>query len=144
MFEDNFENRFRSNGRTLITRSILGCGTMEMGGPLQNVAGNICEIRKVRRNNWRENSRKKKKGGRENGLSETVSIFQYRERQISPVDFFLSRIIPVSNAYSLSSYRFDATSCFVHPVDPIVSDRIIKEKKKMKENQGKRRKKIEK
>lgn len=32
MFEDNFENRFRSNGRTLITRSILGCGTMEMGG----------------------------------------------------------------------------------------------------------------
>lgn len=87
---------------------------------------------------------KKKRRGRENGLSETVSIFQYRERQISPVDFFLSRIIPVSNAYSLSSYRFDATSCFVHPVDPIVSDRIIKEKKKMKENQGKRRKKIEK
>lgn len=32
----------------------------------------------------------------------------------------------------------------MHPVDPIVSDRIIKEKKKMKENQGKRRKKIEK
>lgn len=63
MFEDNFENRFRSNGRTLITRSILGCGTMEMGGPLQNVAGNICEIRKVRRNNWRENSRKKKREG---------------------------------------------------------------------------------
>lgn len=87
---------------------------------------------------------KKKRRGRENGLSETVSIFQYRERQISPVDFFLSRIIPVSNAYSLSSYRFDATSCFVHPVDPIVSDRIIKKKKKMKENQGKRRKKIEK
>lgn len=114
---------------------------MEMGGPLQNVAGNICEIRKVRRNNWRENSRKKKRRGRENGLSETVSIFQYRERQISPVDFFLSRIIPVSNAYSLSSYRFDATSCFVHPVDPIVSDRIIKKKKDERKSREKEEKK---
>lgn len=138
MFEDNFENRFRSHFNHKID------SRMWNNGNGRNVAGNICEIRKVRRNNWRENSRKKKKGGRENGLSETVSIFQYRERQISPVDFFLSRIIPVSNAYSLSSYRFDATSCFVHPVDPIVSDRIIKKKKKMKENQGKRRKKIEK
>lgn len=140
MFEDNFENRFRSNGRTLITRSILGCGTMEMGGMSLEIFAKYGKFGGI----TGEKTRGKKKGGRENGLSETVSIFQYRERQISPVDFFLSRIIPVSNAYSLSSYRFDATSCFVHPVDPIVSDRIIKKKKKMKENQGKRRKKIEK
>lgn len=104
---------------------------------------NICEIQKVGRNNWRENSRKKKKNKRGRNRvdwSETGSIFQYRERQISPVDFFLSRIILVSNAYSLSSYRFDATSCFVRPVDPIVSDRIMKKrkKKKMEENEEKK------
>lgn len=84
--------------------------------------------------------KKNKRGRNRVDWSETGSIFQYRERQISPVDFFLSRIILVSNAYSLSSYRFDATSCFVRPVDPIVSDRIMKKrkKKKMEENEEKK------
>lgn len=109
-----------------------------MGEPLRNI---IAKYRKF--GGITGEKTPEKKGGKRVDWSETVSIFQYRERQISPVDFFLSRIIPVSNAYSLSSYRFDATSCFVHSVDPIVSDRIIKKKKrkkKMEENQEKRRK----
>lgn len=51
-----------------------------------------------------EKKKKNKRGRNRVDWSETGSIFQYRERQISPVDFFLSRIILVSNAYSLSSY----------------------------------------
>lgn len=57
MFEDNFENRFRSHFNHKID------SRMWNNGNGRNVAGNICEIRKVRRNNWRENSRKKKREG---------------------------------------------------------------------------------
>lgn len=107
-----------------------------MGEPLRNI---IAKYRKF--GGITGEKTPEKKGGKRVDWSETVSIFQYRERQISPVDFFLSRIIPVSNAYSLSSYRFDATSCFVHSVDPIVSDRIIKKKKKKKKDGRKSREK---
>lgn len=135
MFEDNFENRFRSNHHTSQDRF----SDMEQWKWASHYG---ILLRNTESSEELERKLQKKKGERKCvDWSETVSIFQYRERQISPVDFFLSRIIPVSNAYSLSSYRFDATSCFVHSVDPIVSDRIIKKKKKKKKDGRKSREK---